>query len=54
MYNLSASGDGSARTRVERESYVSLGELLQQRKIITAAQLKQAKAARKPSERIEN
>jgi general secretion pathway protein E/type IV pilus assembly protein PilB len=33
---------------------VSLGELLQQRKVITAAQLKQAKAARKPSERIEH
>jgi len=33
---------------------VSLGELLQQRKVITAAQLKQAKAARKSSERIEN
>ncbi len=33
---------------------MSLGELLQQRKVITAAQLKQAKAARKSSERIEN
>jgi general secretion pathway protein E/type IV pilus assembly protein PilB len=33
---------------------VSLGELLQQRKSITPAQLKQAKAVRKPSERIEN
>jgi len=33
---------------------VSLGELFQQRKVITAAQHKQAKAARKPSERIEN
>jgi len=33
---------------------VSLGELFQQRKVITPAQHKQAKAARKPSERIEN
>ena len=33
---------------------MSLGELFQQRKVITAAQHKQAKAARKPSERIEN
>jgi len=33
---------------------VSLGELLQQRKVITPAQLKQAKGARKSSERIEN
>ncbi len=33
---------------------MSLGELFQQRKVITPAQHKQAKAARKPSERIEN
>lgn len=33
---------------------MSLGELLAQRKCITPAQLKQAKAARKPTERIEN
>ncbi len=33
---------------------MSLGELLQQRKVITPAQLKQAKGARKSSERIEN
>ncbi len=33
---------------------VSLGEILHQRKVITAAQLKQARAARKPSERIEH
>jgi len=33
---------------------MSIGELLQQRKVISAAQLKQAKAARKPSERLEH
>ena len=33
---------------------MSLGEILQKRKIITASQLKQAGAARKPSERIEH
>jgi general secretion pathway protein E/type IV pilus assembly protein PilB len=33
---------------------VSIGEVLQQRKLITPAQLKQAKGARQPSERIEH
>ncbi|MDO8629672.1 MAG: ATPase, T2SS/T4P/T4SS family, partial [Phycisphaerales bacterium] len=33
---------------------MSIGEVLQQRKLITAAQLKQAKGARQPSERIEH
>jgi general secretion pathway protein E len=33
---------------------VTIGEVLQQRKAITAAQLKEAKGARKPSERIEH
>ncbi len=39
---------------MSRDEQVTLGDLLQQRKVITAAQLKQAKAARKPSERIEH
>jgi len=33
---------------------MSIGEILQQRNLITAAQLKQAKGARKPTERIEH